>query len=1759
MNRLLLALNAVLALVLTVQVFGGVFGGSSAHASAGEDRLVTADQLRVLTLDPARGRSRFVVDLGADVGPLDVDGAAPIEADLRLDPETPFLAHWISPRAFEVIPSKALPAGRRITLHFAEALAAEGGRVEAGAAVSFETPGLRKLQVVLEGEDPAAPTLLVGVDCPVIDDELLAALELRADGEVVPFEGENAQFALEQAFRIRPQLPKGRRVERLEVVVRPGLVPRGGDVELAREVRSEVRLWTPLIVQEVSATEGRVQVLLSHAVPLPEADQIRVEPEVPFELVRKRGGFSLVGDFPPGRPVTVELVEGFPGRGATRLEQKVRLSVLVPDREPRIELDGEGHVLSTLARPELSVTGVNVEEYTVTLQRIYANNVVPFLDPYVRSSYHGAPEVTIKRSLLGARNEEATDVLDLEALLGEAPRGIYRVRCVGSADRRRVSDSELLQITDLAVTARVVGEQLAVQATSLAHGNAAAGADVTVWTRTNQVLARGQLDERGIATIRWQEGAGREPFAVQVQQGEDVAVIDLRSFGVELASPALGGRGFVAGDELEAFVHFPRGIARPGETLAATAIVRDGAGVAPSGRKLELRWFAPDRRLWRSEQHTLHGSGLLTAELATDGETPSGRWRFAVVDVARGERTIGSGSIQVRPFVPDRLEAEVRLDDTFRLGSSVPVTVRGRWLDGTPAVGQSARLRVRFDHSPWRSSAGEAAGEPWADWSFSRLSSRGGAQPAPPGALSTVAGVLDAEGSVVFQVPVPAEAWSPCLAVTIEAEVIDPSGRAVRARGRSTAWRSDFHLGMLRVDGGVEVAAVDADGGAVAIEADATVQVERRTWEVERVRRGLRGWRYRTEVAAELLHELPVDLASGRVQVALADEEPLDGWLVAIVQCAGQRAEVPLGDVPMRPDRLRVALDGEVRPGGAATLTVESPVAGRGFVTVEGVGLHAVEVVALRAGSTQVKVPVPADVQTPNVHCVVTLSRPQAVRDASGPFWLVGACDVPLQRDDRHLPVTVTATSAADGAQLPEQPLQLVVEAPGALRATVAVVDRGVLNRTRHRLRDPADWFLASRGASGRGADSGTRLWSRVAFDPGVITGGDGGDDGGAGLMLRGSVDTRVRPLALLHEVVLDADGRGKLEIPMQQYEGRVQVAVIASGARRCGSTALELPVRAPLGVQLAAPRVARPGDRVWLPVTLTNRTEKADVARFDVLPSGGLVLAIAAPPAVQLAAGEVRTVEIPVVLNEGAPEGRAGIEVRARLGDESRVVRIDFPVSPAAPWQRESRGIVTDGSWSMQVPDDYEGEVTVRVRIDDRPDVALRPGLEAMLAYPYGCLEQTCSKGQALLSCQALLPALYGEDGTAPNVDELVRAAVQRVLSMQRREGGFGWWAGSRPWSFGDVLAADFLLRAREQGAFVPGDAIDRVVDRVERVLRSERHGTPLRAQAAYLVARAGRPVQPWLDLLVTRAEDLQDRARLAWCLARAGQQQRALDLLASGAGTDPSASPGLLGSPLRSRAYLLRAGFAAAPDGPRWPTLAAELTRAVARPGALTTQERAAVLRTLAEYYAGQGERRRMVRGTLTAVGRELSIERGEWQELTARAGDALTLAVDGRAFGVVELVGRRRPPAETEASGVTVTRRLVDEETGEEVTEVQRGRVYRVLMMVRAKQGAEHLALMDQLPGGLEGEPENGPAWREGFELGGLPVVKPDALELRDDRVVWLQSAAVPRAFVATYRVRATLQGSWQWPALHAEGMYDPELRQRGGEVMQIEVKP
>nr|MBP6799412.1 alpha-2-macroglobulin family protein [Luteimonas sp.] len=492
-------------------------------------------------------------------------------------------------------------------------------------------------------------------------------------------------------------------------------------------------------------------------------------------------------------------------------------------------------------------------------------------------------------------------------------------------------------------------------------------------------------------------------------------------------------------------------------------------------------------------------------------------------------------------------------------------------------------------------------------------------------------------------------------------------------------------------------------------------------------------------------------------------------------------------------------------------------------------------------------------------------------------------------------------------------------------------------------------------------------------------------------------------------------------------------------------------------------------------------------------------------------------------------------------------------------------------------------GSVTARFSVSALPPIPFASAIHGALDYPYGCAEQTTSKGYAALQLDEATAKVLGiRDVDASRRRQYVEGAFGRLASMQIGSGHFSMWGDD-----GYVNPAltpyivEFLLDARDGGFNVPEAVLQKALERLSEDLLAggnEFYGRDHRshlkfayqAHAGYVLARVNRAPLGTLRALYDNerkhALSALPLVHLGLALSLQGDKVRGEKAVEEGFAFKGD-RPGYLwdyGSPLRDRSLMIALTHERGAPRAAYDAKAMDVARDLdLRRGRahgrlyLSTQEQIALARLGKALSSAQGKR---VSGTLVEGGVETAVP--EARMIGRSYGfDALSAGVrfdpagEPPLFVNIDVAGVPTAPPEADASRVKVERKLYTTE-GKPWTPapLKEGEALIVSVAITSDVAMPDALLTDLLPAGLEIENFNlGDAkqWAD-VVVDGIQVndrseaadVKHE--EFRDDRYVAALDLGAGNTARVFYLVRAVTPGTYTVPPPLVEDMYRPEIR-------------
>ena len=610
--------------------------------------------------------------------------------------------------------------------------------------------------------------------------------------------------------------------------------------------------------------------------------------------------------------------------------------------------------------------------------------------------------------------------------------------------------------------------------------------------------------------------------------------------------------------------------------------------------------------------------------------------------------------------------------------------------------------------------------------------------------------------------------------------------------------------------------------------------------------------------------------------------------------------------------------------GETAVIQLPESSQGRALVTVENSsGVLDARWVVPAGKDTRVSIPVTA-AMTPNAYVSVTLVQPHEGKTNDRPIRLYGV--VPLLVTDPASNLKPVLQAAEEWR--PESKVAVKVsEAQGKpMTYTLAVVDEGLLSLTSFKTPDLHEEFF-------RREALGVRTWD--LFDEVVGAYGAelerllalGGSDAAAADAAN-QQQSRFPPVAqVLGPFTLKAGETQEQSITLPRYVGAVRVMVVAgSNAAKpaaFGSVGRSVYVRQPLMILPTMPRVVGPGEEITVPVSVFAMNDSVRNVQLSIAPDAMFEVVGEATTAIAFTRVDEKLGLLK--LKAGNRLGRSTVKFEAASGAQRADAEISIEVrSPNPPTTRlVTQLIEPDQRWNTDIRlHGLPGTNQVTLEVSSLPPLNLDSRLRDLIGYPHGCLEQTVS---------AVFPQLFLgqlvklEDSRKAEIENNIRAGIERLRSFQLANGGFSYWPGGSGGFATGVLegytlwsttyAGHFLVEAERAGYSVPATMRSGMIRNLRSTAQGWRPGQTSsamdQAYRLYVLARAGQPEVGAMN----RLRELRDLGTVErWTLASAYQLAGLADAAKALASGDPmavrsSGSDYTFGSALRDHALVLQA----------------------------------------------------------------------------------------------------------------------------------------------------------------------------------------------------------------------------------------------------------
>jgi len=339
--------------------------------------------------------------------------------------------------------------------------------------------------------------------------------------------------------------------------------------------------------------------------------------------------------------------------------------------------------------------------------------------------------------------------------------------------------------------------------------------------------------------------------------------------------------------------------------------------------------------------------------------------------------------------------------------------------------------------------------------------------------------------------------------------------------------------------------------------------------------------------------------------------------------------------------------------------------------------------------------------------------------------------------------------------------------------------------------------------------------------DPtGERSGGGGKGEGDTGIV---SVRENFKDTAFWQaQVLTDENGTAQVQVKLPDNLTTWQMKARAvTTDTRVGEAQSELLSTRPLQIQLQTPRFFVVDDFVTLGAVVHNNTDQVLSVKVS-LQAEGLMLLSQALQNVNVKPGQQVYVNWDGTVSPNA--GRVDLVASAESGlytDSTRPTLGTLPGQGLPVFAYHvtetvgSSGFLRDAgsvSEAISLPSSLDYfSATLNLNVSPSLAASMTDGLTYLNDYPYLCMEQTVSRFLPnLISLEALKLAGKSTGDLQKSLDAQVQPALQRIISNQNSDGGWGLWPGSASQPNTTAYVILGLVEARKAGYTFPESVED-------------------------------------------------------------------------------------------------------------------------------------------------------------------------------------------------------------------------------------------------------------------------------------------------------------------------------------------------------------
>ncbi len=1498
---------------------------------------------------------------------------------------------------------------------------------------------------------------------------------------------------------------------------------------------------------------------------------IKITPNHTFKISETYNALCFEG-LQPSTKYHFTLYKNMP-LGASSLAEDYSFDVTTLNYKPSFSFPDKGYILPTKGEISIPVETIGVHQLEVSLYRINTRNLINSVNDYgfFKSLYsYKLEEVENKEGYKlwtkklkisqNYPNRIKTTAIPVGDFLKKRKPGVYILQASmldknGEEIYHYKDETQWFMVSDIGLYTLQSDKGLTVLTKKLSSAKAYNKVKLELIAKNNEILDS-VVSTNGKAFFPasvFRGQGGLEAKAIYAYgSNNDFTVLDLSRAAHDLTDRGVEGRE--SPSYYDAFIYSNRGIFRPGESMDFHTLLRDKVGKAQAGITVSAKVFDSREVNVYTKQFKTDGLGHFSDTLDISQSASTGKWRLALF--AGSENEIANYSFLVEDFVPPKIKVEVTKSvDEIKPKEKAIISIAAKYLNGEalPNANVEVNTILHKAKNPFKQ---------YKAYHFGDIKDKFRNETLKAVKLKTDdKGVLD----IPFKIE-KSYATSFPLSANIKISVNELGGRPVNKVINQFFANNKTYIGIKpnfpnnAVDMGTSskfdlIYLTDRKLASSSLHYE--VIEERTHWHW---RSGGDSWEYYKTYSDEgMIQEGTVQTSAtepvalklkkldwGNYRLVIKD----DNETISSYQFTSGYEE---SNSKSSPDRLPVSIDKQTyEVGNKISVSIQPKFSGPIVVYIAHDELLESKTIHAKAGKRSTVSFTVKKNWGSSAYVLATAFRAQSKK--LGANRAVGIAPIKISHPEQELDISLKHVKKTASNKTVKVTVVSKKSAKRKTHFTLAAVDEGVLNLTDFPAPAPAEYFLGQRKLGIEIRD----MYADLIKARGAHAQFNVGSDEEMAQAIRDDVVSNKRKVVALFtkEISFDKNGVAQVELEIPDYQGALRLMAVAWNKNATGSAKSELIVKDKISMEYYMPLFISVGDKVETLLTVDfDTTVEPGSYTIKVATGGGIVLGA---KDFDVNINGVKSFKFIKKIHMTAKNKVDGL-VNVKIYKNGKVikekhwelsVRSTYPETYVRNMGLLKKNETLDAN-SMVDTSVWSSVENLTLKISDKALLPIESLEDELIDYRWRCAEQTTSRA---------MPWLFKKQRNTGE-DTIIKKAIDRLITYQKIDGGFGLWYSSRTNMWISAYVLDFLTRAKKAGYVVPKRNIDAGLNWIENNLnRWSRNGGYEEADAygLYVLTRNGRTLMSELKYHANNSsshiKSAQAWAHLGASFAYVGNKKLAKKMfLKAKSSLGYSYSHWYYsnyGGPLRDQAALVALMYESK-VGNDWENIAADLALNTKKKTYFSTQDMSTLLTV-----AYMLDDIKKVDLKLLSNNRLLALKNGAYKTKVNTLSDMPSIKNISSANNWYDLSFKATPVASYYASqnnnGFSLQKVIYTME-GKEANLSNIAQNERLVIIIVGKIGNKAIKdplITDWIPAGFE---------LENPSLTGIDATttlkwlkkqsKTDHKAYRNDRfaaALTLDQDLRKNGFIIAYVVRAVSAGSFTLAPSKIEDMYQPRYR-------------